>query len=322
LSRFGSKTDALTSAAIERATIQMRGSSNMRAFRFSISPGWTEILKQASSAIYAGNCFERAASLAFFFFLALFPALLFFVSLAGMLPIDHIVDRIVTVLSRVAPGDVVSIAREQLVQIAHQPHRGTLTLGLIAALWSTSSGITAVVDMLNQAHHITETRSWWRVRLTAIVLTLALSIATLIAFALVMLGPTLASYAADWLPFGRLFEWTWNIVRWPVAFALVAVALGCLYHFSPDTKHEWVWFTPGSVTATAIWLLISLAFKWYVSHFADYQKTYGAIGGVMVALLWFYVIGLAILIGAQLDATIEHASPDGDSAATSWSTTP
>jgi membrane protein len=132
----------------------------MRSVQFSTSPGWTETLKQASAAIYAGNCFERAASLAFFFFLALFPALLFVVSLAGMLPVDDMIDRIVTVLSRVAPGDVVSIARQQLVQIARQPHRGVLTLGLIAALWSTSTGITAVVDALNQAHHITESRSW------------------------------------------------------------------------------------------------------------------------------------------------------------------
>jgi membrane protein len=230
-------------------------------------------------------------------------------SLAGMLPIEHMIDRIVTVLNRVLPGDVVSIARQQFVQIARQPHRGALTLGLVAALWSTSSGITAVVDMLNQAYHITEGRSWWRVRLTAIALTLALTIAALIAFALVMLGPTLAQYAADWLAFGRLFEWTWNVVRWPAAFALVATALGCIYHFAPDTRREWVWFTPGSVTATAIWLLSSLAFKWYVSHFADYQKTYGAIGGVMIALLWFYLIGLAILVGAQLDATIERSRP-------------
>jgi membrane protein len=294
----------------------------MRAVKFSASPGWSEILKQASAAIYAGNCFERAASLAFFFFLALFPALLFVVSLAGMLPVDDMIDRIVTVLSRVAPGDVVSIARQQLVQIARQPHRGALTLGLIATLWSTSTGITAVVDALNQAHQITESRSWWRVRLTAIALTVALSIATLIAFALVMLGPTLARHAADYLAFGRLFEWTWNVLRWPAAFALVAAALGCIYQFAPDTRHEWVWFTPGSVTATAIWLLISLAFKWYVSHFADYQKTYGAIGAVMIALLWFYFTGLAILIGAQLDATIEHASLGGDSVSTSWSTTP
>jgi membrane protein len=281
----------------------------MRALKFAVPLGWTEILKRTSKEILAGNCFGWAASLAYYFFLALFPALLFVVSLASVLPVQHLIDRIVAMLSRVAPGDVVAIAQRQFVQITRQPHGGVLTLGLVAALWSTSSGMTAIVDTLNQAYHITESRPWWRVRVTAIALTLALTIVTLIAFALVMVGPTIAQQAADWLTLGPLFRWTWNIVRWPAAFALVVTAIGCIYHFAPDTRHEWVWITPGSVMATVIWLLISLAFKWYVSHFAGYQKTYGAIGGVMVALLWFYFTSLAILLGAQLDATIEHASP-------------
>jgi membrane protein len=210
------------------------------------------------------------------------------VSLASVLPVQHLIDRIVTMLSRVAPGDVVAIARQQFVQITRQPHGGVLTLSLLAALWSTSAGMTAIVGTLNQAYHITERRPWWRVRATAIALTLALTIVTLLAFALVMVGPTAAQQAADWLALGPLVGWTWNVVRWPAAFVLVVTAIGCIYHFAPDTRHEWVWITPGSVTATAIWLLISLAFKWYASHFADYQKTYGAIGDVMVALLWFY----------------------------------
>jgi membrane protein len=281
----------------------------MRALKFAVPLGWTEILKRTSKEILAGNCFGWAASLAYYFFLALFPALLFVVSLASVLPVQHLIDRIVAMLSRVAPGDVVAIAQRQFVQITRQPHGGVLTLGLVAALWSTSSGMTAIVDTLNQAYHITESRPWWRVRVTAIGLTLALTIVTLIAFALVMVGPTIAQQAADWLTLGPLFRWTWNIVRWPAAFALVVTAIGCIYHFAPDTRHEWVWITPGSVMATVMWLLISLAFKWYVSHFAGYQKTYGAIGGVMVALLWFYFTSLAILLGAQLDATIEHASP-------------
>jgi membrane protein len=281
----------------------------MRALKFSVPLGWTEILKRTGAEIYSGNCFGWAASLAYYFFLALFPALLFVVSLASLLPVQHMIDRIVTMLSRVAPGNVVAIARQQFVQITRQPHGGVLTFSLLAALWSTSSGMAAIVDTLNQAYHIKEGRPWWRVRATAIALTLGLTIVTLIAFGLVMVGPMLGQRAADWLALGPIFAWTWNVIRWPAAFALVVTAIGCVYHFAPDTSNEWVWITPGSVTATAIWLMISLAFKWYVSHFADYQKTYGAIGGVMIALLWFYFTSLAILLGAQLDATIARASP-------------
>src|SRR5438067_12016985 len=109
----------------------------MRAVNFAVPLGWTEILKRTGSDIYASNCFGWAASLAYYFFLALFPALLFVVSLASMLPVEHLIDRIVTMLSRVAPGDVVAIARQQFLQITRQPHGGVLTLSLLAAVWST-----------------------------------------------------------------------------------------------------------------------------------------------------------------------------------------
>jgi membrane protein len=281
----------------------------MSATKLAVRVGWAEILKRTGAEIYEGRCFGWAASLAYYFFLALFPTLLFAVSLAAMLPVQHLIDQIVSVLSHVAPGDVVAIARQQFAQIARRPHGGVLTLSLLAALWSTSSGMTAIIDVLNQAYHITESRPWWRVRLTATALTLALVVGTFSAFALVMSGPVAAQLAADWLGLGPVLGWGWAIVRWPAAFALVVAALGCIYQFAPDTRREWQWITPGSVTATTMWLLVSLAFKWYVSHFADYQKTYGAIGGVMVALLWFYFTGLAILIGAQLDAAIAKAEP-------------
>jgi membrane protein len=280
----------------------------MRAIKFDMPFSWPDVLKQTGAEILQGKCFGWAASLAYYFFLALFPALLFVVSLAGVLPVDHLLDRIVRMLSRFAPGDVVGIARQQFVQIARQPHGGVLTLSLLAALWSTSSGMTAIVDTLNQAYRLTERRSWLRVRLTAVALTVALTFVTLIAFVLVMVGPAAAGYVAEWLALGPQFPWAWNILRWPLAFALVVAAIGCIYHFAPDTSQEWVWITPGSVAAATLWLLGSAAFRLYVSRFATYQKTYGAIGGVMVALLWFYVTSLAILIGAQLDAAIERAS--------------
>jgi membrane protein len=270
--------------------------------------GWAGILKRTSAEVYRGHCLGWAAELAYFFFLALFPALLFVVSLASFLSVQSLIDRILDMLVRFAPGDVVAIARTQLAQITHARHAGLLAISFVATIWSTSSGMTAIIDTLNQAYHITEGRPWWRVRVTAIALTIALATFTLISFALVMVGPSLGDELAHGLGFGPLFAWGWTIVRWPAAFALVAAALGVVYHFAPDGKQEWAWLTPGSVTATALWLLSSLGLKWYVIHFGNYQKTYGAIGGVIVALLWFYFSGLAVLIGAQLNATIQQAS--------------
>jgi membrane protein len=110
---------------------------------------------------------------------------------------------------------------------------------------------------------------------------------------------------------GPVFTWTWKILQWPLVFALVAAAVALVYYFAPDAEQDWLWITPGSVLATMLWIVASLAFRFYVTNFASYNETYGALGGVMVLLLWFYVSGIALLVGAELNAEIEHASPYG-----------
>ena len=108
-----------------------------------------------------------------------------------------------------------------------------------------------------------------------------------------------------------MFEWTWKILQWPLAFFLVSTAVGLVYYFAPDAEQDWVWITPGAIVGTLLWVIVSLVFKVYVANFADYNATYGAVGGVIVLLLWFYISGLAILVGAEMNAEIEHASPYG-----------
>jgi len=276
--------------------------------KFTVPIGWTVIFRRTGHQIYRGQCFGWAAALAYYSFLALFPALLFVVSVASFLPIQQTVDQVVEMVSRIAPGDVVAIAREQLLQITDKPHGRLLALSLLGTIWSMSSGMAALIGTLNQAQHISDGRSWWRIRATAIALTGALTLFLALSFTLAMAGPTAAEHVATWLNVGSAFTISWQIVRWPTAFAAAVVAIGSVYHFAPDVKREFVWITPGSVAAAALWLIVSLAFKWYVFHFGNYQKTYGAIGGVMVALLWLYFSGLAILLGAQLNATIDRAS--------------
>jgi len=158
---------------------------------------------------------------------------------------------------------------------------------------------------------VEEGRSFLRVRTTAILLTIALAVFVLVSFALVIAGPELADKVADSVGLGSVFRWSWKILQWPVVLALMVTGIGMIYYFAPDVKQEWKWITPGAAFATVVWLIVSLAFRWYVSAFANYQKTYGAIGAAIVALLWFYVSGIAMLLGAEMNAVIEHASPEG-----------
>ena len=281
----------------------------LRAFRIPI--GWMDLFKRTGLEVMADNCLGLAAQLAYYFFLALFPALLFLVALISFIPVENVMDTIVDNLARVAPSEVLTIVQEQILKIAHDDAGGLLTFGMLGTIWSSSSGVTAIMDSLNQAYDIQESRPWWKVRLTALGLTVALAIFIVVATTLVVAGPLLAEKIADWFYLGPAFEWSWTILQWPVVFILVSAGIAMMYYFAPDAEQDWVWITPGSVLATFLWLVISLGFKFYVTNFGSYNATYGTIGGVIVLLLWFYVSALAVLVGAELNAEIEHASPYG-----------
>jgi membrane protein len=280
----------------------------LRAFAIPIS--WTELVKRTGREIVADNCLGLAAQLAYYFLLALVPAIVFFVALASLFP-PSMLEQMMTALTRFAPGDVATIVRQQLASIAGGQKTGLLTFGLLMALWSSSAAIVSIVDALNSAYDIEEARPWWKVRLTAIGLTLSLAAFVLIAVGLVMVGPRLAEVIASQVGLGPAFEWAWKILQWPVVFILITVAIATLNYFAPDAEQDWTWVTPGAVLATALWLIASLGFKFYLANFADYNATYGSLGGVIVLMLWFYVSGLSILAGAEMNAEIEHASPYG-----------
>jgi membrane protein len=279
--------------------------------KLRVPVGWGEVTRRTLAAVIADNILGWSAELAYYFFLALFPALLFFVALASFFPIHDLTDQIIGALGRFAPGEVLALVRQQLLQISKNNNGGLLTLGLLGTIWSASSGMSAVIGTLNQAYHVQEGRSWVRVRITAILLTSALALFVLVSFALVLIGPAAADKVADLFHLGTVFAWTWKIVQWPLIAALIIAGFAMVYYVGPDVKQEWEWIAPGAVFAALIWLLVSLEFRLYVSAFGNYQKTYGAIGAVIVALLWFYLSGLALLIGAEMNAVIEHASPDG-----------
>jgi membrane protein len=281
----------------------------LKAFKIPI--GYTALIKRTASEMWADNCLNLAAQLAYYFFLALFPALLFLVAIISFIPIEGLRDMVTSTLSRVAPGEVITIIQDQIDKIAQSKNGGLLTVGVLGAIWSTSSGVNAIIDTLNQAYDIQERRPWWKVKLIAVGLTVALAVFIVISFSLVMVGPKLGETIASKLYLGQAFVWTWNVLQWPFVFALVAFAVAIIYYFAPDAEQRWIWITPGSVVATTLWLLISLGFKFYVGHFENYNATYGAIGGVIVLMLWFYLSGLAVLTGAELNAEIEHASPYG-----------
>jgi membrane protein len=275
-----------------------------------IPVSWTELFKRTFKEFSADDCLGLAAQLAYYLLLALVPAIVFLVALTSFFP-PRLIEQMMTSVNTFAPPEMAEILRTQMQSIASGSHVGLLTFGFGMALWSSAAAIVAVTDALDRAYDIEEGRPWWKVRLIAIALTVALAAFLIVSFALVVAGPTLAEWVAAHVGFGPVFEWSWKILQWPVVFALVSVALALLNYFGPDADQDWTWVTPGAVVATGLWLIASLAFKFYVGNFANYNETYGSLGGIIVLMLWFYISGVAILVGAEMNAEIEHASPHG-----------
>ena len=272
---------------------------------------WREILTRTIKEAMADNIFGMSAQLAYYFFFALFPALLLLIALASYLPEQTLINQLFNSMGGFAPPAALTIITEQIKKITDAKPGGLLTFGVATAIWSCSSAMSAIIGTLNAAYDIEEGRPWWKVQLTAILLTLGVALFIIVSFGLVIIGPTMATKVAMWMHLGPIFEWNWKILQWPVVFALASAGIALVYYYAPDAEQDWVWLTPGSIFATTLWLLASLAFKYYVVNISDYAATYGAIGGVMVLMLWFYISGTVILMGAEMNAEIEHASPYG-----------
>jgi membrane protein len=280
---------------------------------FKVPLSWKELGVRTWNEITADDLFNLSAQQAYYFFFALFPALLTFISLASFFPIENLTGQIVTMLSRFAPPEALKIITDQINQISKSGHGGILTFAFLLTIWSSSGAMVSIISTLNAAYDITEGRPLWRVRLTAIGLTVGMAFFIILSMALVLVGPTFAEHLANTMHLGPAFKWTWWVLQWPVVFALVVTGIGLVYYFAPDAEQDWIWITPGSVLATVLWVLISLGLKLSLTYFGNYNETYGTLGGFLVVLMWFYFSGLAILVGAEVNAEIEHASPYGKS---------
>jgi membrane protein len=271
----------------------------------------TELGRRVVAEIQGDDCLGRAAQLAYYFLFALFPFFLFLTTLLGYLPIPNLLDRLLEMLGQMLPGEALQLVQENLHQLVSNQRGGLLSFGLLAALWTSSSALTAIMDSLNRAYDVEEGRPYWKVRGLALLLTVGLSAFIVGALVLLTFGPQLGGWIADLVGLGRVFELTWNILRWPVIVGLLIVALALVYYVAPDVEQKWQWLTPGSAFAVLGWLLASLGFAFYVNKFGSYNATYGSIGAVIVLLTWMYLTGLLVLIGAEINAEIEHAAQDG-----------
>ena len=273
--------------------------------------GWRELAKRVWSEVQKDNVFGRAAELSYYFLLALFPFLIFLTSIIGIVLGSGTGTRhaLFQYLARIMPPSAFQLIDNTMVEVSQSTGGGKLSFGILAALWAASNGLGAITESLNTAYDLEETRPWWKQRLTAIGLTIALSVFIIGALILVVAGGRIAEWLAAHYGFGPVFPMTWKIIQWPVVLACMTFAFALIYYLAPDFREQaWQWLTPGSVIGVALWLLVSLAFRLYLHFFDSYSATYGSLGAVIVLMLWLYLTGAAVLIGGEVNSEIENAA--------------
>jgi len=246
-----------------------------------------------------------AAQLSFYFFLALFPFLIFLTSLAAFLP--ALIDTIVTLVTRTMPSQATALVQETLHDAAAKRGGGLLSIGLLTSLWAASTGAGALIEALNRAYEVKERRPFWRVQLTALSLTLVMSVLLMSGATLIMFGDHLALWLGAGLRLSEEFRVLWGAVHYLLGLGLVVLALEIAYHFGPDVRRARRLVSPGTIFATAAGLIFSLLFSTYLRVAPSYSITYGSLGAVAILMLWLYLIGLAVLFGAELNSETTKA---------------
>src|SRR4051812_33613659 len=269
---------------------------------------WFAVLRRTVREFKRDNLTDWAAALTYYGILAIFPALLALISILGVIGASA-TQPLIDNLGSVAPGPAKQIATSALQNLQKsQGAAGVLFIvGLAGALWSASGYVAAFMRASNAIYDVGEGRPIWKALPTRVLTTLVL----LVMLAVVAIGVTftggLAKQAGNVLGVGGTAITVWNIAKWPVILVLVMTMFAVLYWAAPNVKHpKFRWITPGSVVGVIVWLIASAAFAFYVASFASYNKTYGALGGVIVFLVWLWISNIAILLGAEFNAELER----------------
>lgn len=268
--------------------------------------GWRDILFRVKDQISEDNLGHIAAGVAFYWLLAMFPALGALISTYGLAADPASLEQQLMDLAGMLPEYVRTLLSEQLRAIV-TANPDALSFGVIVGflftLWSATKGVNALIVALNIAYDEREKRGFFRLTLTALALTLGVVVFAALTLALVVALPALLAY----LPIGRWAEVVVLVLRWPLLGAAMVLGLSTLYHFGPSRRRpRWRWVTWGAAGVTLIWLVASLGFSYYVANFGDYNETYGSVGAVIFLLMWFWISAYLVLIGAEVNAEMEH----------------
>jgi membrane protein len=271
------------------------------------------VWKRTFRAMLSDNLLSRAAEMGYYFLFALFPMLVCASSILGLAArqASHIYDKLLHYLSLVVPGGAYTMVIQTFNQTTAASTEGKITLGLVAALWSASVGFASIQDGMNTVYKLCESRPYWKARGAAILVTLLLSVMVTANLAVLLGGDFVARLMYVWIWHHRLAMGTAflvHVIQWITASGLLLLQFSTIYYFAPDLKAKrWHWVTPGAVIGLLGWVASSLGLRIYLHYFDSFTITYGSLGAVIVLLTWFYMTGLMLLLGAEVNSEIQAA---------------
>ena len=248
------------------------------------------------------------AQVTYYLLLSFFPFLIFLITLISYTPLTS--DVMLGNLSYILPRDAYEAITGAFRQTVNARSRTLLSFSMAAAIWASSNGILAMIRGINKAYDQKETRPFWKTRGISILFTIALAVLILLTLLILVFGETLGEYIFFLLGFSYLFNVSWDIIRFIAALAILTLVFIFIYRWMPNCRLSFIEVLPGSVFSTAGWILISLAFSYYVNNFTYYSNMYGSIGGIIVLLLWLYWSSVIILLGGEINATLARVTSD------------
>jgi membrane protein len=271
----------------------------------------SQLCRRVLDEIVANNVLGRAAELAYYCLIALFPLILIMLTLFGLLTSHNteLQNNLLAYFAGFLPSEAFQLLKRVAVELAVHASGGKLTFGIVAALWFVSSGISAMIDSLNLAYHVPESRSWFRVRAIALGLSLLIMTLLLSAMSLGLAGRHLVEKLGRGLRLHPLAVLAGQSLRWPAVILFVAMSCSLIHYWGPNFKEHrrGIGVSPGSVFGALVWLAGSFMFRVYLRFFDTYSASYGSLGAVMILLAWLYVLALAYIIGAEINAEIDRA---------------
>lgn len=281
--------------------------------RLIILPGFGrmplyDVLSFFFRGLFNGSLTTRASSVAFHFFLALFPFIIFLFTLIPYIPITDFQDTLLDLFEDVIPSDTYDMVESTIFDIVKRQNTGLLSLSFVLTFFFSTNGVSAIMDGFNSTWHAIETKSWWQQRLAAMFIMVSLSVLVIIAIALITTGGIAINFLIEmeWIK-GDFTIVMLLVMKWLIIIALTFLSVSLLYYYAPAERRTYRFFSPGSILATGLLIVGTLGFNFYIINFSRYNALYGSIGTLMVFMLWIFFNAFILLIGFELNASIKHA---------------